>query len=279
MKAHEVGAPGHVNRLDVGARPCARYADTTQAPPMATRVSLLDGFSVTSHGTAVALLPSAQRLVAFLALHQGAVSRAYVSGRLWLNRTPRQSSASLRSALWRTRAGGCALMEATNDQLRLADDVTVDVREVSATARRLIDISAECDATDLDPTRLSGELLPDWYDDWVLLEREHVRHLYLRGLEALSRRLVGLGRFAEAIQAGLMATQLEPLCESAQRALVEAHLAEGNYSEALRQYHRYQCVLGDELGLEPSRNFRRLLGALDGMTARHLGHEPRLAGP
>jgi hypothetical protein len=70
------------------------------------------------------------------------------------------------------------------------------------------------------------ELLPGWYDDWVLLEREPLRQRVLHGLEALSRHLVRAGRFAEAVEAAMVAVAVEPLRESAQRALVTAHLAE-----------------------------------------------------
>ena len=51
---------------------------------------------------------------------------------------------------------------------------------------------------------------------------------------------------------GLAAVAGEPLRESAHRALITAYLAEGNRSEALRQYRFFRHLLADELGLEPS---------------------------
>ena len=41
---------------------------------------------------------------------------------------------------------------------------------------------------------LYGELLPSWYDDWVLLERERLRQLRMHAWEALSEKLVRAGR-------------------------------------------------------------------------------------
>ena len=43
-----------------------------------------------------------------------------------------------------------------------------------------------------------GELLPDWYDDWVLLERERFRQLRLHALDALCDDLTRAGRHWDA---------------------------------------------------------------------------------
>ena len=46
--------------------------------------------------------------------------------------------------------------------------------------------------------------------------------------------------------------ELDPLRESGQRALISAHLAEGNVVEARRSYAACRRVLQTELGLAPS---------------------------
>src|SRR5262249_3418614 len=96
---------------------------------------------------------------------------------------------------------------------------------------------------------LDAELLPDWYDDWVLLERERLRELRLHALEALALRLAALGRFAEAVEAGLAAVRSEPLRESAHRVLIRLHLAEGNRHRALCQYREYTRLMRLDLNL------------------------------
>jgi len=98
------------------------------------------------------------------------------------------------------------------------------------------------------------EVLPGWCDDWVLVERERLRQRVLHALEALSRRLVRAGRFADALEAAIVAVSEDPLRESAQRALIEAHLAEGNQSEACRIWQAYRDLLRRELGVNPSGN-------------------------
>lgn len=52
---------------------------------------------------------------------------------------------------------------------------------------------------------------------------------------------------------------MEPLRETAHRTLIEAHLAEGNWSEARRQFRECRRLLREELGVEPSESTRRLI--------------------
>ena len=104
-----------------------------------------------------------------------------------------------------------------------------------------------------------ASLLPDWYDEWLQHEGEALRQIRLHALETLAGALSAAGRHADAIQAALAAIQLEPLRETAHRTLIETHLAEGNWSEARRQFQRCRRLLGEELGVEPSEAMRQLL--------------------
>jgi DNA-binding SARP family transcriptional activator len=118
---------------------------------------------------------------------------------------------------------------------------------------------------DADWEPLAGSLLPDWYDDWVLLERERYRQLGLHALEMLSEHLTAARRFGPALEAALAAVAGEPFRESAHRVLIKAHLAEGNASEAIRQYDFYRKLVNDHLGLDPSPAMDALL---EGLTIR-----------
>jgi DNA-binding SARP family transcriptional activator len=84
--------------------------------------------------------------------------------------------------------------------------------------------------------RPGGELLPGWYEDWVLVERERLRQLRMHALEALAEKLTEAGRYGVAMQAAYAAVRADPVRESAHRAVVRVHLAEGNVLEALRAY-------------------------------------------
>jgi DNA-binding SARP family transcriptional activator len=93
------------------------------------------------------------------------------------------------------------------------------------------------------------------------LERERIRQRMLHALEALSRALTARGRHAEAVEAAMTVVSAEPLRESAQRVLVEAHVAEGNWVEARRTYGAFRRLIRRELGVEPSRELTAFVSA------------------
>lgn len=226
------------------------------------RLSLLDGFELCCDGSVIEVAPAGQRLVAFLALQQRTVQRGYVAGRLWLDASERRAQASLRTTLWRTQVPGAELLHATSTHLRLGDAVHVDFQRALACARQVLEVADGLRGDALATLAGSGELLPDWYDEWLMIERERFRQLRMLALEALCVRLSAKGLHAEAVQAGLAAVAAEPLRESAQRALVAAHLANGNACEAIRQYRLFATLLRHHLGLTPSDRMRGLVAGM-----------------
>jgi DNA-binding SARP family transcriptional activator len=232
---------------------------------LGARLALLNAFALSFDGAPVQLPASAQRLLAFLALHDHPLRRLYVAGVLWIDAPEKRALANLRSALWRLQQPGRPLVEATARDLRLAASVRVDFRDAAALAHGLLGGSSSPEDLDVDWTALGGELLPDWYDEWVLLERERFRQLGLHALEILAERLADARRFGPALEAALAAVAGEPLRESAHRVLIKAHIAEGNAWEAIRQYRFYRRLLRDQLGLDPSPAMEALV---EGLTIR-----------
>ncbi len=206
-----------------------------------------------------------QRLLALLALRDRALTRASVAGTLWPDSSEDHAFSSLRSALGRLTRVARDAVEVTPLDLCLADSVSVDLRDARTLAHRLLAPGRDLAATDLDSQAvdvLSADVLPDWYEDWVLVEAEEWRQLRLHALEALSDRLLSDTRFGEAIGAALAAVRAEPLRESARAAVIRVHLAEGNQSDAVAEYERYRSVLKDELDLEPTPRLRDLLAGI-----------------
>jgi DNA-binding SARP family transcriptional activator len=210
-------------------------------------------------GARVRLPMSAQRLLAFVALQHKPLARVYVAGQLWPDSSEYRAGASLRSALWRVHCAGGAVVQASGCGLGLAPWVRVDVHRITALAHDVLDGSSPLSHRDVEELCRSDDLLPDWYDDWIGLERERFRQIRLHALEQLCARLTAEGRFGEAVEAGLAALRAEPLRESAHRALIGMHLAEGNVGEAVRQYHTCERLMSRALGVGPSRQTERLL--------------------
>lgn len=221
------------------------------------RLRLLSSLELSRDGARVDLPLSAQRLLAFVALKRHPVQRPFAAGSLWPNASERRAAASLRSALWRLRRAGREILAADGRQLRLLPSVLVDLHDAEERARRILEGGEGSLGVDLGDLR--SDLLPDWYDDWVLMEREYFRQLRLRALEVSCDRLTDAGRLDAALATGLAALECEPLRESAHRALVRVHLAQGNVSEAVRQYGLCRRLLEQHVGVSPSEELTSMI--------------------
>jgi DNA-binding SARP family transcriptional activator len=199
-----------------------------------------------------------QRVLGYLAVKTSAAPREALAGTLWPECSDVRARSNLRTALWRIRQVGPHLVESTRSWVRMGPGVHVDSRRASKLAQDLIERKETGPVARSTLALLEEDLLPGWDEEWLVLERERMRQLRIHALEALSNQLRGHGRYGEAIDAALSAVAAEPLRESAQVALIEAYLAEGNVSEATRQKESYRELLDVELGLEPSERVRTL---------------------
>ena len=237
-------------------------ADVNSCAPVSgqTMVHLLGGPYVTQNGCRTDVPEGSKRLLAFLALRMRRVERCYAAGTLWPYGDDRRASGNLRSALWRLRGAGIDVLVADKRSIGLRPGVAVDIDEVAAWANRLVTQHAlPADLSLSWPLADALDLLPGCYDDWAILERERMRQRMLHALEALSRAMTERGRYGEAVDAAMMAIGVEPLRESAQRALLQAHLAESNLIEARRDFLSYRDLVRRELGVEPSMELAALV--------------------
>jgi len=241
---------------------------TERAPGMAdcadqaagTVLHLLAGPYVTVDGRRWDPPEGARRVLVLVALHVGRLPRGRVASALWPSCDEDRAAGNLRSSLWRLRGAGVHLLDVDRSSVGLAAGIVVDVRLVGDRAVRLINGAPRPEDLAMDRAWAEAlDLLPGWYEDWALLERERIRHRALHGLDALSRELVRRGRCGEAIDAALAAVAAEPLRETAHRRLIEAHLAEGNVVEALRAHRAYADLVDRELGVSASEQLRDLV--------------------
>jgi DNA-binding SARP family transcriptional activator/DNA-binding HxlR family transcriptional regulator len=229
-------------------------------------ISLMGAFAIRIEGeVAGALSAGTQRILAYLAIHERSVTRLAMAGTMWPDVTEQHAGGSLRSALSRLDKPTRDSIRMASAGLRLDDEVAVDFRESKALAHRLLEAGTSPDDADLSGdavAALSMDLLPDWYDDWVVAEAESWRYSRRNALEAQSGFLCAKSRFSEAAQAARAAISIDPLRESPQACLVKIHLATGNQSEALKAYDDYGRRLFDELGLEPTTLLSDLVSSI-----------------
>ncbi|WP_374198040.1 BTAD domain-containing putative transcriptional regulator [Micromonospora sp. PLK6-60] len=229
-----------------------------EGPPRDTvHLRLLGGFRLLRGSTPVAVPRGLQRVIALIGLRPGA-TRSNLAGLLWPDTAEERALASLRTALWRLRQDPCCPISVAGDTVRLDPVVRLDVDDLVLTAARIREgENPRALADALDAGR--HDLLPGWYDDWVLLERERLRQLRLHMLEQVAGNHLAAGRHGEALQAALEAMAAEPLRETPHRLVVRIHLAEGNAFEAVHAFYVYRDLLLRELRLEPSAAMSALL--------------------
>ncbi len=219
------------------------------------RLSLLDGFALSVDGRELVVPRAQQRLLALVALRRD-TNRNTAAGLLWPEGQETRAAASLRTALWRLQQLPVPTVRVSGDGIGLDPGLRLDVTE-------LVELSslARQGCVDLPTSLLLGphELLPGWYDDWVLVERERLRQLYLHAVEGFATSCLGAGRHGDALEAVLAAMRADPLRESPYRLAIEVHLAEGNVAEALSTYQNYRRLLARELGVAPSPMIRGLI--------------------
>ncbi len=225
-------------------------------------LKLLGRVEVMQGATAFRVSTGDARLLAFLAMQPGGNDRRFTAGTLWPDVDDARAAGNLRSALWRLNALPMELINVERTSVSLRQDVLVDVRLLGDWAARIISGERLDDDLRHTPWDLGGlELLPGWQDDWLLLERERIRQRLMHGLECMAVELIQQGRYPEAIEVALIAVSADGLRESAQRVLIEAHLAERNWVEAWRCFDEHRAHLWRELGVEPSRQMVALLTA------------------
>jgi SARP family transcriptional regulator, regulator of embCAB operon len=221
-------------------------------------LQLIGGWRLCRAGRYLKVGPRQQRLIAALAL-LGSQPRPFLAGLLWPDSTDAQASGSLREAIWAISRQLPGLLVNDDGRLELADTVRTDLPEVWDTT----DTAAGMPDRSRMELLARGELLPGWYEDWVLCEQEQFRLRRLRALQALAEDMLACGDASGALEAVSAALRIDPLHGNAMRLLLRVHLSEGNHAGALLAYRdfssRMQAEFGASLPAEISELVRPLL--------------------
>lgn len=233
-------------------------------------MQLMGGFRLEVNGKGIELAESSQRLLVMLALEASPQDRRLIASRLWPEKTDDRAGANLRSSLWRLPcASGSHLVTASGTKLQLSKNVHVDVHEFESSGWSLIADPSRATHT-LDRSLLFAELLPGWYEDWVLMERERLSQLQLHFLEALVYILLQRGAITEALDTAIRLVGVDPLREGSQHALLSVYCFEGSLGQAQRQLDHYGQLLEEAFGCGPALSIGRVLSEIE---------SGRLAGP
>jgi non-specific serine/threonine protein kinase len=224
-------------------------------------VRLLGNFDI-KRGKKTVSIPSrsAQSLFAFLILNAGtAYRREKLAGQLWPDSTEESARDYLRHALWRIRR---ALQAASAGSYLQSDDLTI---AFNRSPDYWLDAAALREAKEMGPidqlaealSGYAGELLPGFYDEWAVLEREHLQAVYERKVGCLLDLLNQAGRWQDVREWAEKWIAFGQRPEPAYQALMSAHGANGDMSKVAATYER--CVKSlREFGVEPSEHTKAL---------------------
>jgi DNA-binding SARP family transcriptional activator len=213
-------------------------------------VTVLGSFTASVHGATVSLGVDARRAVAYLAVHRRPQRPEDLAADLWPGVPAARSLPLLHEALAEPVAAGMVVTQEGTLALDPAVDVDLDdamtlVRVLTAAAGAPDGVPADLPAA---TALLRADVLPGEPAAWLAVERERFRQIRLNALEELSASLRAAGCHAEAVALAEELVRTAPSRESARRALIEAHLAQGEIAEAVAQYDEYQELLRSSVG-------------------------------
>jgi DNA-binding SARP family transcriptional activator len=210
------------------------------------------------------LRPRAQRLLAYLLLHRRMpYTRERIAFSTWPDSTEKEALGTLRRALSDLRTA----LPPRDDQWIIAEGG--DLRW-NPDSPYWLDIERfECLVGQATPAALhdavalqAGDLLAEWDDEWVQVERERLRQMQFSALRQLVVYHRALGEYTTAISLARRAISCDPFAEAAYRDLIALLYETGDRAAALVEYERFDTLLRDELGVEPMAESQALHAAI-----------------
>jgi DNA-binding SARP family transcriptional activator len=198
-----------------------------------------------------------QRLITALAFY-GPRPRSYLCGLLWPEIAEARALESLRVAVHLISRQVPGLLINGGAVLSLNELVEVDLHRLRAQIRELGNTGLNGNVAFLLQQLRDSDLLPGWYEDWVLFEQNRLQQDRLHAYHLIARQSLTRCDYESALAASEAALALEPLYESAVGLLIEAERRQGNNAAALRAFEKYECRLKEDMGLMPSEAIRRL---------------------
>jgi non-specific serine/threonine protein kinase len=218
-------------------------------------------FEIQYDGKSVILASrAAQSLFAYLILTAGTLHRREkLAGMMWPDESEEKARTYLRNELWRIRK---ALSPTSKVQYLMADNLTIGFDPSSAywldvTAFKNIGDSASADELITGLSYYEHELLPGFYEDWIVLEREHLQVFFEQKIACLLEMLEKEKRWDAILEWAERWISFVQAPEAAYRMLMVAYDALGDQTKVASTYERCKEALR-QLDLEPSEETRAL---------------------
>ncbi len=229
------------------------------------QIRLLGQFDLRANGVRLAVPSRAgQSLFAYLVLTAGTSHRREkLAALFWPDTSDESARRYLRQELWRIRkaVAGQASSEVEyllSEELAITFNPQADYwLDVAQLERR----GAGDESTAELVSRLElyrGELLPGFYDDWVILDRERLQGLFDAKMQQLIKLLLREQRWTAVLEWGERWIALGQTPEPAYRALMVGYAALGDRAKVTATYERCAAALEKELGVEASPETRTL---------------------
>ena len=222
------------------------------------KVRLIGTFAIEYDGRPVTLSSRvAQSLFAYLILKSGTFHRREkLAGMFWPQITEEKARAYLRHELWRIRMTLASADCLLSNDTAIAFDPSAEYWLDAAVLEKLA-ASASADELIAALSIYQGELLPGFYDEWIILERDHLQAIYEGKMGRLLELLESENRWHQILEWAERWIALGHAPEAAYRALMVAYNALGDRAKVASTYERCLQALR-ELDLEPSEQTRAL---------------------
>lgn len=217
------------------------------------KIRLLGSFQVLKGDKALSIQSrSAQALLAYLLLKPRAQHRREkIAAEIWPEANEENSRAYLRNSLWQLRkALGAGYFHADKNLVALDPSASYKLD-----VDRLLELKGKSASREglmraLDG--FQGELLPGFYDDWVVTEREHLNRLFVSHFTLLLEKLQAERLWPELIEWGEKFVAYEEAPEEAFCILMQAYAETGDRSNLTSTYQRCVRHLDQQLSFAPS---------------------------
>lgn len=252
------------------------YYDTMLHHPWA--IQLLGGLRASQQERTIARFRTQKTgaLLAYLAYHLGhSHPREVLIEMLWPDAPPESGRhnlslalSSLRNQLEPPGAGSGSVILADRLTVELNPSATgTDVGTLEQRLRAATQATSDEHKADLLLQAVllyQGELLPGYYEEWILGEKERLAERFTDAVGQLAaiKEKVG-GDLNPAVEQAQRALAIDPLREEVHINLIRLLLASGKTDAALRQYREMEQALKDELDETPGPNSRQLLRRIE----------------